>query len=108
MNATLKKQIEKTLALVFCQFKNEKEAYDFLSEFLTPKEMEILSRRLSILYWLSKKRNYANISNNLKVSSATIAEGKEMMKKRNIKEALKRIDADIWAEKWSKRIKSLV
>jgi uncharacterized protein YerC len=107
MNHILKKQIERTLALTFTEFKNEKEVANFLKDFLTIKELETLSKRLSVAYWLTKKRNYANIQNNLKVSSATIAVGKDLLKKDSIRKALKRVDADEWADKWSIKIKKL-
>ncbi len=107
MNPTLKKQIERTLALAINELKNEKEVINFLKDFLTVKELETLSKRFSVAYWLTKKRNYANIQNNLKVSSATIADGRELIKKDSIRKALKRVDADEWADKWSVKIKKL-
>ncbi len=107
MNDTLKKEIKKTLGRALADFKNEKEASEFLEGFLTPKEFEILAKRLSVTYWLSKKRSYENIQTNLKVSSATIADAKILLNKKKIKHALKRLDADEWAEKWAKRLKNL-
>lgn len=107
MNTTLKKQIEKTLALAFSQLKNEKEILSFLKDFLTNRELEVLSKRLSVAYLLDKGRNYANIQNNLRVSSATIAEGKELVKKVSVKNIIRRVDADLWADKWSEKIKKL-
>lgn len=108
MNLTLKNQIEKTLALAFLDFKNEKEVLNFLENFLTKKEMETLSKRFAITYWLTKKRSYENISTNLNVSSATISEAVRLLKKENIQKAIKKIDADEWAQKWSSKIKDLL
>lgn len=107
MNSTLEKQIKKTLALAISDLKNEHEAYQFLQDFLTEKEFETLSKRLSVAYWLKKYRSYENIKTNLGVSSATIAEIKNLANKDGIKTAVKRIDADAWADKWSKKIRSL-
>lgn len=108
MNATLKNQIEKTLGIALSDFANEDDALEFFREFLTKKEFIVLSKRLSVVYYLSKKRNYANIQNNLKVSSATVAEARELVKKSAIRKVIKKIDADIWATTWSSRIKGLL
>lgn len=107
MNNTLKNQLKKTLALVLSDFKSKSEAFDFLKDFLTEKEFENLAKRLSVAYWLSKKRSYENIQTNLRVSSATIAEGKNLLKKDNIKKAIKNLEADDWAEMWSSRLGKL-
>src|SRR3972149_3517880 len=97
LNSSLKKEIEKTLAQVISDIKNIEEAKEFLQSFFTESELEIFSKRLAIAYWLDKKRTYANIKNNLKVSSATIARIKNMMDKKSFKEALKKIEAEEWA-----------
>lgn len=108
MNDTLKKEIKKTLGKLLADFKNEKEAFEFLKGFLTPKEFENLAKRLSVAYWLSKKRSYENIQTNLKVSSATIADAKTLLKKKEVQYALKKLDADEWAEKWSEKLKKII
>jgi uncharacterized protein YerC len=107
MNSTLEKQIKKTLALVLSDFKNGNEALEFLEDFFTEKEFETFAKRFSVGYWLSKKRSYENIKTNLGVSSATIAEIKTSTKKPGFKYALKKIEADEWATKWSKKIRDL-
>lgn len=107
MNLTLENQIKKTLALAISELKNEEEALRFLNEFLSEKEFENLSKRLSVAYWLSKKRSHANIQNNLKVGAVMIMEGNILIKKKIIRDVIKRIDADEWADKWAKRIKKL-
>src|ERR1700690_663019 len=107
MNSTLKGQIKKTLALALSDLKNENEAIEFLNDFLSEKEFETFAKRLSVAYWLDKKRSYENIKTNLGVSSATIAEIKTSMKKNGFKKALKKIDADAWATRWSQKIRDL-
>ena len=107
MNDTLKRQIQKTLSEAVAEFKNSNEAYNFLNDFLTPFEFESLAKRLSVAYWLTKKRSYENIKTNLKVSSATIAEVNNLMKKKNFNIAIKKLAADEWAEKWAKKLKRL-
>ncbi|CAN5343366.1 hypothetical protein BH10PAT1_BH10PAT1_2100 [soil metagenome] len=108
MNNTLKNQIEKTLALAISEFKNEDETLKFLREFLTAKELEILSKRLSIAYWLSKKRTNENIKTNLKVTNTAILDAKKLLQKSEIKNIMRRIDADVWSDKWSQKIKGLL
>lgn len=108
MNSTLKNQIEKTLALAFSDFKNQNEAFEFLKDFLTPSERVTFSKRLSIAYWLSKKRSYENIKINLKVSSATISQVSSMMNKGGFKKALKKLEADEWATTWAEKIKGIL
>ena len=108
MNSILKNQIEKSFALVISDFKDEKEANNFLTDFLSPREFEILSKRLAIAYWLTKKRNYANIQNNLRASSKTIAETLPLLKKASIQKAIKNLDADEWATKWSQKLTNLI
>lgn len=107
MNETLKKQLEKTFAQTIADLNNQEEAQIFLKDFLTEGELETLSKRLSVAYWLTKKRSYANIQTNLKVSSSTISEINSMKKKEGFKLALKKIEADEWATKWSTKLRSL-
>ena len=108
MNTTLKNQIEKSFILVISDLKDEKETSEFLKSFLTTKEFENLAKRLSVAYWLAKGRSYENIKTNLTVSSATIAQTHSLLKKDGIKLALKKLDADEWANKWSSRIRELL
>ena len=108
MNSILKNQIEKSLALVISNLKSEKEAQQFLHSFLTTNELKILSKRLAVTYWLIKKRNYANIKNNLKVTTKTISETEPLLKKPSIQKAIKNLDADVWADKWSQKLRSVI
>jgi uncharacterized protein YerC len=108
MNQSLKKEIEKSLAKALKELKDEKEILEFLNNFLTEKELEILSKRLAIIYWLAKKRTVENIENNLKVSKKLVKETSPLLKKKPIQNIIKKIDADVWAEKWSQKIKGLV
>lgn len=108
INATLKKQIETTFGLAISSLETKDEVLNFLKEFLTEKEFASLSKRFGILYWLSKKRNYDNIQNNLKASSSTIAHAKMMIKRKTIRNILKKVDADEWADEWSIKIRGFL
>ncbi len=108
MNETLKTRLQKTFAHIFSDFKTETETFNFLQDFLTAKEFEVLAKRLSVGYWLIKKRSYANIQTNLKVSSATIAEVQALLKKPSFKQALKKLEAEEWADEKSLQIRRLL
>ena len=108
MNKILKRQVEKTFVQVLADLKAPDEVESALKDFFTETELETFAKRLAIAYWLRKGRSYANIKENLKVSSATIAVVSEMMKAPGFELLLKRVEADEWANLWSDRIKKFV
>lgn len=108
LNPSLKSQIQKTLAQAILDFKNLDELYSFLSDFFNEAELETFAKRLSIAYWLKKKRSYTNIRENLKVSSATIATVEKLMKRPGFASAIKKIEAEEWANQWADRIRKFV
>src|SRR4030043_590586 len=108
INQTLNTQLRKTFLQLISDLKNPKEIDLFFKDFLTDSEYEMLTKRLAITYWLKKRRTYANIKENLKVSSATVATIQEITEKEGIKLALKKIEAEEWAEKWGKKIKKII
>ncbi|OGM73965.1 hypothetical protein A2382_04810 [Candidatus Woesebacteria bacterium RIFOXYB1_FULL_38_16] len=105
LNPSLKKQINITLSQTICDLNSTQEASEFLSDFFTPSELETFAKRLAIGYWLQKGRSYSNIKDNLKVSSATIATVQNMLNLKGFQLALKKANADEWAQKWSEKIK---
>lgn len=108
LNHILKNQIEKTLAQVLSDIKTPDEAIQFLSDFFTKAELESFAKRLAVAYWLKKGRSYTNIKNNLKVSSATIADVSTMSKTKGFELALKKLEAEEWANQWTQKIKKFV
>lgn len=104
LNPSLKRQISKTFAQTLTDFKDLDEVYTFLKDFFTEKELEAFSKRLAVAYWLKKGRSYENIRENLKVSSATIAEVSSTMEKEGFKLAIKKIEAEEWANQWAEKI----
>ena len=108
INNILHNQIQKTLAESLAEIKTTEEMHSLLSSFLTKNEYEGLAKRLAVAYWLKKKRSYANIMNNLKVSSATVASVQEMMHSKEMQKMIINIEAEEWANQWSKKIKNLV
>jgi len=108
INSSLKRQLVKTFAQTLSDFKNMDEALSFIKDFLTDKESETLAKRLAVAYWLKNGRTYPNIKKNLKVSSATIAEVSSIMNKKGFNLALKKIEAEEWANHWAKKIKRII
>lgn len=107
LNPTLRNQIIKTFAQVIADIKDQEEALLFLNDFFVDTELEAFAKRLAVGYWLKKGRSYKNIKDNLKVSSATIADVSFIYKTPGFDLGLKKIEADEWAEVWAKKIKKI-
>ena len=108
INPSLKKQLIKTLAQTLADLNDISEADTFLNDFFTNSETEALAKRLAIAYWLKKGRSYSNIKENLKVSSATVASIQSSMNSPGLKLALKKIEAEEFANIWSEKIQKIV
>lgn len=108
LNTSLKKQIEEILTQTISDLRDVEETKTFLNDFFNESELEGFAKRLAIAYWLKKGRSYNNIRDNLKVSSATIASVQSMLNKRGVKAALKKIEAEEWANQWAEKIKKFV
>lgn len=104
INRALKGQITKLLTDTISDIRNSEESEKFVSNFFTDSEIEVFSKRLAIAYWLKKRRSYENIKNNLRVSSATIAEISVLMQKDGFQLALEKIEAGEWANRWAEKI----
>ena len=108
LNPSLKGRLIKTLAQTLVDIKELNESETFLKDFFNDSELETFAKRLSIAYWLTKKRSYNNIKQNLKVSSATIAVIEKLMRKEGFNKAIKNIEAEEWANVWAEKIKKFV
>ena len=108
LNDNLKKEIIKTFIQTLDDLKDTKEKEVFLKDFFNDQEIETYAKRLAIAYWLKKKRSYENIKNNLKVSSATIATVEKQMNTEGFKLALKKMEAEEWADVWTEKIKKVI
>lgn len=107
LNPNLEKEINRLFFQTVADLKTPEDIKNFLSDLLSDAEVTAIIKRLAIIYWLSNKRSYENIRENLKVSSATIAAVEKQSKNSpGIKLALKYIKADQWADQWTKKIKS--
>jgi uncharacterized protein YerC len=108
LNPSLKKEIESVFAQTITDLKDLGETKIFLRDFFNSSEIEVFTKRLAIIYFLKKGRSYSNIKDNLKVSSATVASVQTTMDKPGIKLALKKIEAEEWANVWAEKIKKFV
>ena len=97
-------QFHRLLEQVIADIHRPKEAQEFFKDFLSKTELEILTRRLGIAYYLDKNHSYQTIKNKLGVSSATIATVNEQMRKNGFQIAMEKIKADEWASRWAKKI----
>lgn len=85
--------------------KNPKEIETFLTDFFDDEELKKYIKRISIAYWLKKGRDKENIKRNLLATPKEITEAQKSLKKEGIKLALKKIEAEEWANVWAERIK---
>jgi uncharacterized protein YerC len=107
MNPSLKRQLLRTFVQMINDLKDKKEIEKFLTDFFDDAEFEKYIKRLAIAYWLKKGRDKENITRNLQATSKEIADVEKSLKKEGIKLALKKIEAEEWANVWSDKIKKL-
>jgi len=107
MNPSLKRQLLRTFSQMVADLRGQKEIELFLSDFFDGQELEIYVKRLAIAYWLKKGRDEENISENLKATTDEIVLAKKSLKKEGIKLALKKIEAEEWANQWAEKIKKI-
>lgn len=108
LNISLEKQISETFIQMITDLRDLGEAKTFLKDFFNETEYETYVKRIAIAYWLKKGRSYNNIKENLKVSSATIAAVQSVIDKPGFRLALKKIEAEEWANQWSEKIKKFI
>lgn len=107
MNTSLKRGLLQSFSQMIADLKNQKEAETFFKDFFENKELEKYIKRLFTAYWIKKGRDAKNIKNNLKVSAKEILESKKLLKKEGIKLAIKKMEAEEWANQWAERIKNV-
>ncbi len=88
--------------------KDKKEIESFLTDFFSDEELGKYIKRISIAYWIKKGRDEENIKRNLGATPKEITEIKKEMKKDGFKLALKKMEAEEWANVWTEKIKKIV
>lgn len=104
MNSSLKRQLLRTFSRMISDLKSPKEIETFLTDFFDDSELTKYIKRISIAYWLKKGRDLENIKRNLLATSKEITETEKLLKKDGIKLALKKIEAEEWANQWAEKI----
>ncbi len=107
MNPSLKRQLLRTFSQMIDDLKNPKEIETFLTDFFDEAELEKYIKRISIAYWLKKGRDSENIKRNLLATSKEITDAEKSLKKEGIKLALKKIEAEEFANQWVEKIQKL-
>ena len=107
LNRSLKKEILNTFFQTIDDLKDKKEIEIFFKDFFSEIELETYSKRLATAYWLKKDRTVENIKSNLKTKSSDIAFIKKQLDTSGLKLALKKMEAEEWANVWSEKIKKL-
>lgn len=107
MNPSLRHQLLRTFSQMISDLDGPKEIEIFLKDFFDEDEFEKYIKRLAIAYWIKKGRDEENVKRNLLATSKEIVEAKSSLKKEGIKLALKKIEAEEWANVWAERIKKI-
>lgn len=103
----LLREITNTFFQTLEDIKTKKDFEIFFNDFFDSHELDLFTRRLAIAYWLKKKRNYINIKNNLQVSNSKIKDVENKLNTKGYKLALKKMEAEEFANVWSKKIRKL-
>lgn len=108
VNQNLRKQIAQMLYQVVSDVKNPNEAKMLLEDFLSKEELDVVTRRLAVAYFINKGKSYGEIKDLLNVSSTTIASIAPQIEKRpGYQLALKKIRAEEWAQNWADKIEDI-
>ena len=108
INKNLDKQLAEAWYQMVTDIKTPEEAEKIFNSILSETELTTVIKRLAVGYWLTKKRSYEVIKENLKVSSATIATIQQDLKKPGWQAAMKKVMAEEWATKWEEKIKNML
>ena len=108
VSPVLEKQLNKMWYQLITDTKNVEDAEKIFSDLLSETEQEAVIKRLGVAYWLTKKRSYENIKENLKVSSATIAVIAQELKKSGWRLTMEKVMSEEWATSWEQKIKQRI
>jgi len=76
-------------------------------DFFDEQEIEKYIKRIATSYWLKKGRDEENIKRNLMATSEEITEARKSLSKAGIKLAIKKMEAEEWANVWAEKIKGI-
>ncbi len=104
INKTLQRQLDQMFYQVLAEINSPEDLRRVFYDVLTEGERMAVLKRLGIALYLDKGRNYEDVKNNIKVSSATIATVAESLGNPGWQEVIKRIKAEEWATVWTDKI----
>ena len=104
LNKNLQKQIFQVFYQTMADLKKPEEVEIFFKDFLSQTARTALAKKLAVAAFLERRRSYQEIKKTLKVSSSTVSEVYKKLSRPGFQLALKKIKAEEWADKWSKRI----
>ena len=110
INKKIEAKIFKSLYQVLADLKQRKDVEMFLEDTLSETEKTVLAKRLGIACYLNNNKSYERIRQDLRVSSATIANVQKWMESggEGLQLALKTIEADEWAGQMANKISDSV
>ncbi|NDK10381.1 hypothetical protein GW846_06430, partial [Candidatus Gracilibacteria bacterium] len=85
VNEKLLSKIYKLFYEVFSRYEGQEDFFSIIDDILSPTEKIMLSKRLAMIYLLIKKVDYRDITETLKVSSATVTFYSSMFYKKDSK-----------------------
>lgn len=104
LNKNIEKQLNEMLLGILAEINSPEEIDVILKDLLTETERVAIIKRVGVAVYLDKKRSYEDVKNNIKVSSATIAQVSKSIANPGWIEILRRIKSEEWAEVWSEKI----
>ena len=85
----VEKKINNFFHYFFASLRDKKEAESVLEEFFTPTEIEMLSKRLALVYMISQEKSFSDLLYTLNVSPSTIARVSKIMDRGGYEEVKK-------------------
>jgi uncharacterized protein YerC len=104
LNKNIEKQLSEMMYGILAELRSPEDVKMVMNDVLTEGERVAILKRLGIAVYLDKGRNYEDVKNNIKVSSATIASVAENLGNPGWQEMIRRIKAEEWAEAWTDKI----
>jgi uncharacterized protein YerC len=108
VNSSLKRQLLKVFSQMLADLTKPNEAEVFLADFFDQDELDKYIKRLAVVYWIKKGRDQENITRNLGATKKEFQKAEKLLKKDGVKLALKKIEAEEWANVWAEKIRKVV
>lgn len=108
LSSEVEKEILAILFQVIADTTKDSEVEALLRGILSKAELLSVAKRIAVAKYLKDGLSYTEIKKRLKISSATVSQIQNELKKNpGFKIALNKITTEEWASTWEKRIKEL-